>query len=817
MREAVRTRAQLNFFFPFYFLFCFIILYSASPALAEELPRPSYHNALIVSFEHNVTDSAEVELIKKSFPFGLYAWLSFSLTTLTPSLDWHWNLSDASNGLQSFKTQVTDLVSQAKEQQVRFHLVLTSGLARGLSVYREAKEEDIRNCQWYNDNKLAADDQINHPEAMNRYIFGTLSRYARKVRANLEAKAKASLAFLKQLMDLYPDTLIALSGWGEAELNYNRINHLKSVQDFFCDYSPFAILEFRDWVCHTGMYDDTNGKYKGEGYPGGGTKYQGTAGLAQFNLDFGTNFTTWDLKYFNWSLTDDYDSNPEDNVNPDPNKIPWSSYVHGGMMPTSGKNYLEGGFDPPRVMKPGDKFWDLWNLFRETMVANFVRDVAKWAFEAGIPSSQWFSHQIPGDYLFGTNPSMPNKNARYYTGASPLWTANIIPYGSPGGTIYDIKFPDWFARTTEYGVPAIAKMSSNWAIMEYDAETYPIGFNVSQSSAEFILEQYLRIYQHNVHLINFWRWWDTSGEHRIKGMNKEVALREFIRRVRDKARRTDLNLVFDPPAVAGVWGKYVPEKRVMRLELGGRIWPDLEWMWKDWGDWAHFEVFRGEEAGFPLDVAHRVGTTKDYVFEDSSVVEGKVYYYRVRAVNVKGVAGPASSEIRLPGYTLTLAATTGGTTDPAPGAYTFEPGASVSIQAIPDPYYEFIGWSGDATGKTNPLTVVMDRDKNILANFLRITVYPPLNVQGIKLVNRSLAQAEYIIKLTWEANPNNKFVSKYRIYRLEGSNRLFEAEVSATTFEYLHRRAAKDKTYTFAVVTVNGSNEESEPAIVVVY
>ncbi len=625
-------------------IICFFLAFY-DPCAGQELPFPSYENAVIISIEHDIFDDSEVNYIKANFPFGLYAWLSFSRTALVPVLDWHANLDNASLGIQSFKDHVQAMVLKAREKGVRLHLVLCSGLARGLSCYREAKEEDIRNCQWYNDNNLASDSQILDPEAMDRYIFGTLSRYARKMRANLEAKVKASLAFLKEMMDLYPETLIAVSGWGEAELNFGRINHSQSLQDYFCDYSPFAVLEFRDWICHTGMYDDAVGAYRGQGYREGGVKYQGIEGLQRFNADFGTGFVTWDLKYFNWSLDDDYDSIPEDSLNPDPHRLPFAAYIHGGMMPASGPNYIPGGFDPPRVMQPGNKFWDLWNLFRETMVANLVKDLARWASEAGIPANKWYAHQIPADYLFGTNPQMANKNPRYYSSASPLWTANILPYGSPGASIYDIKFPDFFARTTQDAVPAISALSTNWAVMEFDAETYPIGYSVSQSSADLILEQYLRVYNYGVHLINFFLWWDSSGEHRIKGMNKEEALRQFVAKIRDKARRTDLNVVFTPPRVADFAGQFVTEKSAIELVTSGRIWSGHSWMWKDWGDFSHFEVHRSLIPGFNLSEATRLATTNSYSYLDTNIAPGTNYYYKIRAINSRGVPGPTSDEI----------------------------------------------------------------------------------------------------------------------------------------------------------------------------
>lgn len=622
----------------------------------EELPIPNYDNAIIISIEHSPLDQAEVDYIKNRFRFGLYAWLSFSVTALHPNLPWHHDWNDASNGLEEFKNQVEALIAAAKAKNVRLHLVLCSGIARGLWVYREAKMEDVRNCSWYNDNKLCSDEQITDSNFMDKYVFGTFSRYARKMRANLEAKAKAMAAFLKQKMDENPEVLIALSGWGEAEMNYHRIIPTKNLQDYFCDYSPFAILEFRDWICHTGMYDDVNGKYKGQGYPQGGAKYQGTEGLAKFNADFGTNFTTWDLRYFNWSLNDDYDSNPTDDINNDPHRIPFSDYSHGNMMPTSGSNYIPGGFDPPRSMMTPSKFLDLWNLFRQTMVHNFVKDLARWMNEAGIPSEKWFSHQIPADYLNGSDPeTWPELYGRYYSSASPLWTADIRPLGSIGATIYDIKFPPGvfpgdFARTTKYSVPKIGSLTDNWAIMEYDAETYPPGMNVEQSSPDFIAEQFLNLYRNRVHLINFFRWWDDNKEHRIKGMNKEEALARFIDKIRDKARNSDQNKVFSPPKTVEVTGSYDSLTHKVKLTLSGKIWSGQPWRWKDWGDFAYFEIYKSEVPNFIPEPKNLITTTTDYVFEDSAINMGKTYYYRIRAVNKVNTPGPFSDEISVPVY-----------------------------------------------------------------------------------------------------------------------------------------------------------------------
>jgi len=71
-------------------------------------------------------------------------------------------------------------------------------------------------------------------------------------------------------------------------------------------------------------------------------------------------------------------------------------------------------------------------------------------------------------------------------------------------------------------------------------------------------------------------------------------------------------------------------------------------------------------------------------------------------------------------YTLTITTTTGGTTNPAPGAYTYWSGAIVSVTAIPDTYYSLDHWELDGVNvsSTNPYSVLMDTDHTLHAVFL---------------------------------------------------------------------------------------------------
>jgi len=80
-------------------------------------------------------------------------------------------------------------------------------------------------------------------------------------------------------------------------------------------------------------------------------------------------------------------------------------------------------------------------------------------------------------------------------------------------------------------------------------------------------------------------------------------------------------------------------------------------------------------------------------------------------------------------YTLNVTAQNGNVSK-NPDQQNYNNGATVILTASPDNGYEFTSWSGDATGANNPLTVVMNSNKNITANF---TLVNNPNPQGINL------------------------------------------------------------------------------------
>lgn len=71
--------------------------------------------------------------------------------------------------------------------------------------------------------------------------------------------------------------------------------------------------------------------------------------------------------------------------------------------------------------------------------------------------------------------------------------------------------------------------------------------------------------------------------------------------------------------------------------------------------------------------------------------------------------------------TFTLNATgVNGTVVKNPALVNYTSGATVQLTATPNAGYKFSSWSGDATGSVSPVTVIMNANKNVTANFTLI-------------------------------------------------------------------------------------------------
>jgi uncharacterized repeat protein (TIGR02543 family) len=77
-------------------------------------------------------------------------------------------------------------------------------------------------------------------------------------------------------------------------------------------------------------------------------------------------------------------------------------------------------------------------------------------------------------------------------------------------------------------------------------------------------------------------------------------------------------------------------------------------------------------------------------------------------------------------YTLTI--TTNGNGSISPGSGTYPSGSNVVLTATPNAGYAFSGWSGDATGTNNPLSVPMTSNKAVTGSFIFATNSVPASI-----------------------------------------------------------------------------------------
>jgi uncharacterized repeat protein (TIGR02543 family) len=73
---------------------------------------------------------------------------------------------------------------------------------------------------------------------------------------------------------------------------------------------------------------------------------------------------------------------------------------------------------------------------------------------------------------------------------------------------------------------------------------------------------------------------------------------------------------------------------------------------------------------------------------------------------------------------LTLTKEGQGEVTPSPATGPYLDGAVVTLNAVPATGWEFAGWSGDASGASNPLSITLDNNKSVKALFRAVAAEP---------------------------------------------------------------------------------------------
>jgi hypothetical protein len=92
--------------------------------------------------------------------------------------------------------------------------------------------------------------------------------------------------------------------------------------------------------------------------------------------------------------------------------------------------------------------------------------------------------------------------------------------------------------------------------------------------------------------------------------------------------------------------------------------------------------------------------------------------------------------------------------------------------------------------------------------------HAPRNFNGVKKNNSSTLLEQYINILSWEANPNNRDIQGYRLYRQNGSEWTLIGEFDAQTFTTMDKNVKKALTYGYLVMAVDSAGQPGDGATV---
>jgi uncharacterized repeat protein (TIGR02543 family) len=164
-------------------------------------------------------------------------------------------------------------------------------------------------------------------------------------------------------------------------------------------------------------------------------------------------------------------------------------------------------------------------------------------------------------------------------------------------------------------------------------------------------------------------------------------------------------------------------------------------------------------------------------------------------------------------YTLNVTATLGGTTAKNPNLTGYASGAVVQVTATPNTGYTFSGWTGDASGTTNPLSVTMNSDKNIIANFTLIPVVTySLNVtsnNGVVVKNPNQANYNQGSTVQLSATPNSGYTFTGWSDDASGTTNPLTVTMNSNKNITANFILIPPSTYTLNVIAVNGTVEKN--------
>ena len=165
-------------------------------------------------------------------------------------------------------------------------------------------------------------------------------------------------------------------------------------------------------------------------------------------------------------------------------------------------------------------------------------------------------------------------------------------------------------------------------------------------------------------------------------------------------------------------------------------------------------------------------------------------------------------------FTLSVSSNVGGTVNISGGEYT--KGTSVTITATPDNGYVFSGWTGDLTSSDQSITITINSNKTITANFEQVTYSIPDN---FSIESEYLApDTYYSINLLWDHNDDTN-ISSINIYRgsSEDNISLFKTIPNFSLSIYEDKEVTVRKEYFYSISYNYNTYEHDKTSVMSIY
>ena len=478
--------------------------------------------------------------------------------------------------------RLNHLCDLARSKGLSYGIIVGSATHHAGTSIQNLIKGDLRLCQWRLDGVHwqgaygpgGVSGNLETASEPRDWMVPTPSRLATPLRNEYDRLNVASAGNIVPAIASAPDVIKVVNIVIEEELAVGG----GAGDAYLADYSPFAVTEFRDWLRHRGIYDPS-GSYAGQGAPAaivGSPISVGGANVSQFyddptpansngtgtsfNAFFGTNFTSWDLAY--WDL------------NRFPNPITDTSF---NPAPTSGLGATPGGFDAPRV-RNSSAWWKAWSWdyhdrgdtyppgnpltpaygFRQMETHNWVLDTANLFVAQGVPANLIFPHQIPGEFW----------NAdRTRSSASTIWSGYLPFNGNLGITFFG-----------NVNVPKISQYSRRWGIFEWHPAPGKSPSDSALYSAGYDSLNNYYLYNNDAYAL-FPGWWRKTGTQDATFPLNDSKFADSLRDwIRQRQRLETVGIVGRYVAILpklGAVGTNSPDTGFRNVSVGGVVQPSL--------------------------------------------------------------------------------------------------------------------------------------------------------------------------------------------------------------------------------------------------